>query len=286
VLRVPATHLLRGVWIKLVRAADHLDAIDTAARHFIEVELKDTVKLSKINPLDADWQEVRWESVPEVDPMLGAILGDFAHNVRSALDQLMWSVVLACGGEPGSHTYWPITESEAQWRDRITHRNIKEVGPPPTSGITEDALQLVEEFQPWVLEPRRPREAPLMRLSRLSNEDKHRTLHLGAAIPVTYDARPVIEPRGYLAFEKLRLSPQFSPIEEGAIFARLKFRRISWPPPEGVKVYMKAPRTGYALAFSTADGKRVGIVSDLILMLAAAGSIVEAFEELPEFPAT
>ena len=86
---------LSGVDVKLRRAEAHLAAIRGEMEHYIHVVLKDRV-LHELedDATESGWSLLNWTDVPPIDPMLGAVLGDFAHNVRSALDQLMcgpWS---------------------------------------------------------------------------------------------------------------------------------------------------------------------------------------------------
>jgi hypothetical protein len=51
------------------------------------------------------------------DPLLllGALIGDVVHNLRSALDHLAWQPVLRAGGEPDWRTQFPIFSTEAAY---------------------------------------------------------------------------------------------------------------------------------------------------------------------------
>lgn len=42
----------------------------------------------------------------------GALIGDAIHNLRSALDLLVWQLVLHAGGKPGKRTAFPIYDRE------------------------------------------------------------------------------------------------------------------------------------------------------------------------------
>jgi hypothetical protein len=168
---------LTGVDTKLKRAQHHLNAINTSARYFVKRKLfkppADFIP-PKLDLLNEDWQVIRWYGVTPSPLIWGAMLGDFAHNVRSALDQLMWALVLANNGTPDIHTQFPVAESDAKWRDDITERNIPDRGLPPTYGLSDEALALVYDFQPFNRVPRgKAVTAPFYKLLRLSNEDKH-----------------------------------------------------------------------------------------------------------------
>lgn len=69
---------------------------------YIHVVLKDRI-LHKLedDPEGSGWSLLKWTDVPPLDPMLGAVLGDCAHNTQSALDQLMWVLVGLNGGTLG-----------------------------------------------------------------------------------------------------------------------------------------------------------------------------------------
>lgn len=44
------------------------------------------------------------------------LVGDYVHNVRSALDHVVWQLVIANRGAPGRHTQFPIALTEKHWR--------------------------------------------------------------------------------------------------------------------------------------------------------------------------
>jgi hypothetical protein len=99
----------------------------------------------------------------------GTIVGDFAHNLRSALDQLIWQLVLHRGGTPARRTQFPIFIRRAPYRLR---------GRAMIEGVARKDRGAIERLQPFRA-MRRPLAGadPLAQLARLSNTDKHRTLH-------------------------------------------------------------------------------------------------------------
>lgn len=46
---------------------------------------------------------------------LGVIVGDLVHNVRSALDHLVWQLVLANAQQPTRATQFPVCSKREQW---------------------------------------------------------------------------------------------------------------------------------------------------------------------------
>ncbi|HSH60363.1 MAG TPA: hypothetical protein VK988_12135 [Acidimicrobiales bacterium] len=266
---------LAGVGIKLDRAEVHLNTINAAVRNFIEVDLNNAQSFSDIDPFNQKWQVVRWREVPSVDPMLGAVLGDFVHNIRSGLDQLMWSLVRANKGKPGNYTQWPASETEGKWRDDVLERDIETRGLPPTHGLSNEAFSLVQNFQPF------RHGAHLFRLVRLSNEDKHRTLHVGHPFLTEGPEGVRFEPRGYLDLNGLEKPNRPMPINDGTPFVRLKVRRIAWPPPEHIQVKMAFDRAGVHLGFYAGE-QPIAAIGDISPMLKSAREIRVAALALPE----
>ena len=52
-----------------------------------------------------------------IDPELSAIAGEVFHNLRAALDNLAWNLVLSNGGSPGRHTGFPVFDTFAEYSD-------------------------------------------------------------------------------------------------------------------------------------------------------------------------
>jgi hypothetical protein len=104
-------------------------------------------------------------------PILGGILGDYVHNLRSVLDHLAWELVLAAGNDPRPGprgTRFPIyAEKPPEGVDIVP-------------GVDPNALALVESFQPYHMGDD-AKLHPLAVIHTLSNIDKHRHLVLASA---------------------------------------------------------------------------------------------------------
>jgi hypothetical protein len=95
---------VRRSQLKLARAAEHLESLNEEVASY----------------LDSRPYEVVQETQPEGNPLLvckvnslppmrlSVLLGDFLHNLRSALDHLAWQLVLVNGSTPGKRTGFPI----------------------------------------------------------------------------------------------------------------------------------------------------------------------------------
>lgn len=276
---------LRGVSVKLDRAQHHLDCIDSAVREYAEVELPNAVREAasqgQVDLLNRGWQTIRWRGDPSADPMLGAVLGDFVHNVRSALDQLIWILVLANGGSPGDrHTHFPAAESEKKWRADITERNVQERGPAPTHGLSDDALKLVFEAQPFRLARKARVRAPLRLLLTLSNEDKHRMLYAAASFPTGAVREIRYDPPGYVLIHTVRYPQQPAPIKDGAELADVKVSMIR--PPGQTEMHLSFTLPVNVAFFSGGSGKFAVSFDELGPMLDDARQVTGAASRLPE----
>ena len=87
---------------------------------------------------------VRLGEVPELPADFSAVVGDFFHNVRSALDHLAWQLVLRHGLEPTRKTAFPI------------HLEAPENGVRVVPGVGDDALAAIDALQPYNWNPDEP----------------------------------------------------------------------------------------------------------------------------------
>jgi hypothetical protein len=123
---------LSGPLGKVQRAEHHLRSFDGAWQQVI-----DSDAFTFIHEVNADGVSHRYRAVavPDLDDRWALVLGDCAHNLRSALDYLVYELVRANGGEPDEHTEFPVHESPG--------------GVRISGAIAEEALQLIEEVQPY-----------------------------------------------------------------------------------------------------------------------------------------
>lgn len=158
--------------LKVVRAYGHMKAlnreIDAALRSqpngvIGEIEAKSG---DKVYRADMKWQPPReW----------GLLLGDFVHNIRSALDHMVWDLVVLNpdSADPDTKTEFPIYRDPTQYV--LPHE-----APRKLRGILPKALDLIEEAQPY--HGANASRHPLWMLRQLDIADKHRTLLLTGSI--------------------------------------------------------------------------------------------------------
>lgn len=123
------------------------------------------------------------------------IAGDVIHNLRSALDHVVWQLVIANGGTPTFRTDLPIHRTEPIDRRTRRPRPVEIVG-----RVGDTAWRIIVAEQPFSHPPWEPMtNMPLARLQHISNTDKHRTLVRGGhglqnllmtAGPVREDGEP------------------------------------------------------------------------------------------------
>jgi hypothetical protein len=118
---------------------------------------------------------VIYATIPEIDPALQLLVGDFVHNLRSALDHLANALVEHRGGTVTTSTAWPIRsgpDTKKDWR-----LSVKGVTPEDLAYIESTRLNVADEY---IL------GAPLALLHHLDILDKHRLLlaHLGGVFPL------------------------------------------------------------------------------------------------------
>ena len=115
------------------------------------------------------------EKLEPVPPEWGLLLGDFAHNARSALDHLAYRVVMLGNGIHREQTQFPILDVPWKWPETAAYR---------LGGASERHIGIIESFQPYHRHDSQgwhsglqAIEDPLSILSRLANVDKHIVLN-------------------------------------------------------------------------------------------------------------
>lgn len=168
---------LEGVRLKLDRADEHLDRLDREMRDRFDNqtyrvrEKSDTRRLDKV---------IEILEQPETDPRWGPLIGDFAHNLRSALDHLAWQLALlnkraakkaALAGDP-----WPPRRNEFPIFADISHPRAKRRFKKTLSAFLVRHQRRIRGEQPYQRRGKAQAQ-PLWLLYELRNMDTHRVLH-------------------------------------------------------------------------------------------------------------
>lgn len=215
-----------GYLFKLARAVELYNFIYEQSAVHIENQLKYDATPQLI--ADEEWDILTWLDVGEPNPAFGVWVGELVHDVRSALDQIVYSLVIDNNRDPGEHTQFPIYDSKTNWINDIEERDATRV-PSPIAGVTDDQFTLIKAAQPYHLAHKKRPGHPLMQLKRMSNVDKHRTLHV-AAIRASTPTRVVYEPRGYMTILKKQFVRAGTLVQTGTEIGRVKRSLVTRPP--------------------------------------------------------
>jgi hypothetical protein len=214
-----------GVRCKIDRARKHLDELCDDIRAHLNA--------SAVTPVLRQDDKSPWrfgKTVPVGGFPLtdwGIILGDIAHNLRSALDHLVFELAKSGTNPNRERTQFPIFSDENEYlRPRCENGGASERD-RMLAGVPEEARKLIDAYQPFhphpsaVPEHAKDRPHPLSVLSAISNRDKHRVVKVAAAslfivptvtvVPtkegVTVDLRMIDKRKRDAEFFKFRTSP-------------------------------------------------------------------------------
>ena len=162
---------LEAVDAKIERARSELRLLKTDIAAFCEERARLIVRE------ECDDERERWVyrgDTPKAPIQWSIRAGEFAYNLRSGLDHLVWQMVKANGGSPANQTEFPIQDSDNQ-RSRSTLNNS-------LKGISCTAQHYIKSVQPFTMSEweyysdsdRVPKG--LVMLHKLCNIDKHRHL--------------------------------------------------------------------------------------------------------------
>jgi hypothetical protein len=162
---------LQGVHAKIDRAYEHLEALDAEVQQFVHRYPFGLHHQSQ----NSDRRFVGTLDIyRSADPaQFGLLIGDCVHNLRSALDHLVFAVARdALDGEKftkyeGSLSF-PICSSQETWDDAIDRHRLE--------GMGNAAREAIRLRQPYVTH-NPAAQAPLALLQSLDNKDKHRLIN-------------------------------------------------------------------------------------------------------------
>ena len=159
-------HPLDGVRAKLERADEHLEILYGEVARFLYGKPYELV-------LEYDAENVTWIVHMRIhrDPpiRIATVAGDCIHNLRSALDHLVYALVEKAEGTPGKHTRFPLFLTETAWLSGHA-RN--------TEGLSPAMVAEIDALQPYHGSHKdgHPVTHPLWHLEQLWNWDKHNLL--------------------------------------------------------------------------------------------------------------
>lgn len=147
------------------------------------------------------WYEFRLKTPVPIE--WSVIVGEMVHNLRSALDHLVWQMIVRDTGSNPSHlSQFPIFHARSDYKAR---------GEKYIRGVSTKGAAIIESLQPF--STGHGQADPLWHLCEISNWDKHRRIHLAQVMTqsITIGAGPAPT-----AVDGV-FAPGIGPIEDGAI---------------------------------------------------------------------
>lgn len=182
---------LDGIRLKMQRAYNQIEFLKGEISSFIDTRpYVPTLQLNRIgrNPCIDDFT-IRMSVRRPCPPDWGVIIGEIVHDVRSALDHTIYQLVIHATGDP------PADDTRTQFPIFIKPTGFDSCRGTMLRGVGQrQATTLIKDLQPF--STGEDSLSPLWHLNKLSNIDKHRTLHLtgGTIQSFQFDFPPVINP--------------------------------------------------------------------------------------------
>lgn len=279
--RVSYTPSLDGPRLKIRRANEQIEAL-VVLRDAYRQEVAHQISRAELNPKTGKYAYRVHLGVPP-PPEWGVAIGEIAHNLRSALDGLVYQLAaLNLGKPPTRRSQFPIFMRRI---GRTRSPNHGFVGDRNASGKVVfgrgSGLSMIADLRPVhqkaieQLQPYKPgrgrKRCPLALLTEINNTDKHRLLlpvvvhSSGAAILGAYndDMDLVAALRGQRPFRVLK---------DGAKLLEL---------PGGMDMHRKL-WVSVAFGNECAAVKGKGVINTLRAIAQEVSAVVEGFA--PEFP--
>lgn len=175
---VAMTNPLWGHWLRIKRADEHRRGLHDRIAEFIHdqpygvtYEFRDqrrevSIGVERVNPTDDDKAVLEW----------GIAVGDCIHQLRAALDGLVYALTEATNKPPPPErrnplreVSFPIVTDPSAWPEATSRR---------LWGVPDESLPVFREVQPFFTGPEDPKREPLAVLNELWNVDKHRAIPL------------------------------------------------------------------------------------------------------------
>jgi hypothetical protein len=251
---------LAGCWVKIARAREHNYRLEQVAEAFLK---RRPNQISFDDYSEPEWIIVRAVSEP-IPVEFSAIAGDLIQNLRSALDLLVWQVVLTEGGAPGRHNAFPLMTSPSEFERRVRNPPKDKKGPLDGIDPTGEKWAIIERSQPY-----KPAMDLVAQLATFSNRDKHQGLLTSVSFTHNIDPDELLD---VLRDPNPEIVLTFKPpdaLEHGAEILRVQAR-----PGAGVEMKADPP-----FEITVSDGNDAMAISALDRLRSEVVGIIRAFEK-------
>jgi hypothetical protein len=229
---------LSGCWAKVEHGRRHITELDDVVRAFFD-DLGNCPAMVSTYDEDSGFHIFRVGSIPAQlqDLQIEAALrvGDVVHDLRSALDHLVWQLSLAGAG--GSEPQDPLS---VQFPITRSAKDFESARVRALRNVATDHQDVIESYQPYHEGAGRPDSYSgpyvhqLTILRQLSNDDKHRLLTtiLSLSSGAQFSISPALLEPAEVTYMGFTLTTDLVPVEtdndfrleEGAAFAKAKLR--------------------------------------------------------------
>jgi hypothetical protein len=157
-------HGMVDPYLKIGRALSHLDALDELLKAFTGDK---AYTIARYDDLENQRHVLQVKLLDVPDPICLTV-GDAFYNMRSCLDQLVWSLAYRVGGilDP-NNTQFPVIETDTP---KLQERFMAQ-----TKGVPDPAIDEILALQPYHRGDAY-KAHPLWRLNAMCNLDKHRRI--------------------------------------------------------------------------------------------------------------
>jgi hypothetical protein len=153
-----------SVLSKLFRADEHLQELQKAVMSFYGKNPARIERLAEGSP-DEFWGKVVCGA--QIPTRIPLIIGDCLQNLRSALDYLVWELVLAAKNTPDHRSMFPICTTPESFKTQLNRHRL--------DGVAAGAIAEIEALQPYH-DGAGANENVLATIDSLCNINKHQQI--------------------------------------------------------------------------------------------------------------
>lgn len=127
-----------GVHAKVERAARQLICLSADIGAFCDYQRNKIEHIADSNAGTQTW--VFRDNTPEVPMEFSVRSGEIVHNLRSALDHLVWQLVIANGHEPTTRNQFPVFSAQREYSERAEQY---------LAGVAPRVQEVINSVQPF-----------------------------------------------------------------------------------------------------------------------------------------
>ena len=246
----------RAVKLKLNRGHAHRDDVLGRIQAFWKASPPQIERRDDSTTRQRNWV-VRLSTSPPVEDW-ALIVGDAIHNLRAALDHLVWQLVETNRKTPGRHNSFPIAEDESRFRSMVEQSLL---------GVDAPAAAAIQAIKPWKGE-----SEALWLLHQLDIQDKHRLplVALASNEAVSLDFGKMMEATfpalGAVPSMRIGLRPSDRDVADGTVLLSEKL--------DDPRTHKSGPEFHFEIDLNLPDGTRRPLGNVLAELASAADTTI------------